>query len=172
MKRKLTLARGGALTTLQVERQDDVLELVGEGGRMGCRTVAVAPDRGYLNVDGRIHPYYVLRQGQHVQVWLAGRVWHLEAIAPDAPQTAAAEGSGELRAPMPGTVLKVLAEAGASVQAGQTLVVMESMKMELSVAAPRDGRVALVPVAPGQLVDAGVVLVRLEEVAGESPAAR
>ncbi|MBW0089713.1 biotin/lipoyl-binding protein [Pseudonocardia sp. KRD-184] len=65
---------------------------------------------------------------------------------------------GSLLAPMPGAVLRVLAEPGAAVAAGQTLVVLEAMKMEHTVAAPADGELTELHVAPGDQVSTGQVL--------------
>jgi propionyl-CoA carboxylase alpha chain len=64
---------------------------------------------------------------------------------------------------MPGAVVRVLVEPGAPVVAGQTLVVLEAMKMEHTVAAPTAGVVTEVRVQPGQQVDAGSVLAVVEE---------
>jgi biotin carboxyl carrier protein len=58
-------------------------------------------------------------------------------------------------------VLRVLVEPGDRVTAGQTLVLLEAMKMELAVAAPGDGTVSSVHVEPGQLVQAGAALAEL-----------
>jgi propionyl-CoA carboxylase alpha chain len=63
---------------------------------------------------------------------------------------------------MPGTVVRVAADPGAAVSAGEVLVVLEAMKMEHAVAAPGDGRVAEVRVAVGQVVDTGAVLAVVE----------
>ena len=64
---------------------------------------------------------------------------------------------------MPGTVAELRVAAGEIVAAGQTLVVLESMKMEISIAAPRDGSIAAVHVAAGDQVERGAVLVELAE---------
>ncbi|MFC4946494.1 biotin carboxylase N-terminal domain-containing protein [Pseudonocardia sp. GCM10023141] len=66
--------------------------------------------------------------------------------------------AGSLLAPMPGGVVRVLAEAGATVTAGQPLVVLEAMKMEHTVAAPVAGQVVEVHVRPGDQVVTGQVL--------------
>ncbi|HZN54533.1 MAG TPA: biotin/lipoyl-containing protein [Candidatus Polarisedimenticolaceae bacterium] len=63
---------------------------------------------------------------------------------------------------MPGKVVRVLVEAGDEVRAGQGIVVIEAMKMENEVAAPRGGRVKEIAVAPGETVEAGAKLVVLE----------
>ena len=62
---------------------------------------------------------------------------------------------GDLRAPMPGSVLVVKVAEGDAVEAGQTLVVLESMKMELSIDAPADGTVAEVSGRRGRPRQAG-----------------
>jgi acetyl/propionyl-CoA carboxylase alpha subunit len=77
--------------------------------------------------------------------------------------------AGSLLAPMPGTVVRVLAGPGTAVGAGQPLVVLEAMKMEHTVAAPVDGVVTEMTVAPGDQVDTGQVLAVVEE-AGTEPA--
>jgi acetyl/propionyl-CoA carboxylase alpha subunit len=69
---------------------------------------------------------------------------------------------GSLVAPMPGSVVRVLVEAGAQVAKGDPLVVLEAMKMEHTVASPTDGVVGEVRVTAGQQVDAGAVLVVVE----------
>ena len=67
----------------------------------------------------------------------------------------------ELRAPMTGKVVKVAATVGAAVRAGQILVVLEAMKMEYRLVAPRDGTVESVGCKEGDRVDLGHVVVRL-----------
>jgi biotin carboxyl carrier protein len=64
---------------------------------------------------------------------------------------------------MPGTVVRVLAEPGAAVEAGRPLVVLEAMKMEHTVAAPLDGVVAEIAVGQGDQVETGQVLAVVEE---------
>jgi propionyl-CoA carboxylase alpha chain len=64
----------------------------------------------------------------------------------------------DLECPMPGLVVEIKAAPGERVFRGQELVVIESMKMESAVLAPRDGEVASVAVAPGQTVDTGTLL--------------
>lgn len=73
------------------------------------------------------------------------------------------EGPRELRAPMPGLVVRVLVEAGHEVEAGDGLVVMEAMKMENELSARGAGTVSQVLVEEGQTVNQDDVLVTLEE---------
>ncbi len=78
------------------------------------------------------------------------------AAAPAAP--AAAAGSIEVTASVPGKVFKIEANAGASVKAGDPIVILEAMKMEIPVVAPEDGTVAGINVAVGDAVESGDVL--------------
>ncbi len=71
-----------------------------------------------------------------------------------------AAGGNEIAAPMPGRIVLVKAKPGDTVQAGQELLVMEAMKMELSLKAPRAGVIASLSAAPGDFVEADAVLVR------------
>jgi 3-methylcrotonyl-CoA carboxylase alpha subunit len=72
------------------------------------------------------------------------------------------DASGDLSAPMPATVRAIHVDAGDAVTRGQTLVVLEAMKMELPLRAPDDGVVADVACRVGELVQPGVPLVRLK----------
>jgi propionyl-CoA carboxylase alpha chain len=85
-------------------------------------------------------------------------------VVPRFVDPADAVASGSLLAPMPGTVVRVAVEAGARVAAGDTVLVLEAMKMQHAVAAPHDGVVAEVGVAAGQQVAAGDVLAVLEPI--------
>jgi acetyl/propionyl-CoA carboxylase alpha subunit len=80
-----------------------------------------------------------------------------------ATQDHATEESSTLTAPMPGTVIKVLASAGAAVKAREPLVVLEAMKMETPLLSPYDATVRAVHVAEGDRVAGGAILVELDE---------
>lgn len=69
---------------------------------------------------------------------------------------------GSLSSPMPATVVAVKVAPGEDVKAGQTLIVLEAMKMELPVRAPGDGRVARVTCKAGDLVQPDVSLIDFE----------
>ncbi len=83
------------------------------------------------------------------------------AAAP-APAPAASLAAGEVVAsPMPGNILKVCCAQGDSVKAGDILIILEAMKMENEILAPRDGVVAQVATSKGSVVDTGAPLVVL-----------
>jgi len=87
----------------------------------------------------------------------------IRLAVPVAPGRKRASGGStdELMAPMPATVVAVSAAVGRRVQAGETLIVLEAMKMELPLRAPRSGVVTAVHCATGDLVQPGVPLVEL-----------
>ena len=80
------------------------------------------------------------------------------AAAPAAAPVAAAAGATKVTAPMPGTILGVNVKEGEAVKAGQTIFVLEAMKMESDVVAPVDGTVRGISVAKGASVSAGDLL--------------
>jgi biotin carboxyl carrier protein len=73
-----------------------------------------------------------------------------------------AEGVKKIIAPMPGTVVRILAPPGAEVEAGQGVLVIEAMKMQNELKSPKKGKVKKLNVAPGAAVDAGQVLAEIE----------
>ena len=81
------------------------------------------------------------------------------AAAPAAP--AAPAGAEKVTSPMPGTVLAVKVAVGQSVKKGETVVLLEAMKMENEIPAPRDGVVASISVNKGSSVQAGDLLISL-----------
>ncbi|NKQ53795.1 ATP-grasp domain-containing protein [Amycolatopsis sp. K13G38] len=85
------------------------------------------------------------------------------APVPRFTEPGSALAAGSLVAPMPGTVLRIAVESGASVRAGEPLLWLEAMKMEHKITAPADGVVAELPVSVGQQVEMGAVLAVVKE---------
>jgi len=83
------------------------------------------------------------------------------APAPAAPAATGSAGSVVVSAPMPGKILSVKTEVGASVKKGDVLIVLEAMKMENEIVAPEDGTVASVNTQAGSQVESGDTLVTL-----------
>ena len=81
------------------------------------------------------------------------------AAAPAAPAApAGAAGAVAVNAPMPGNILDVKVKPGDSVKAGDTLLILEAMKMENEISAPQDGTIASIDVRKGDVVDSGALL--------------
>jgi propionyl-CoA carboxylase alpha chain len=115
------------------------------------------PGRVDLEVDGRRRVYRVHQAGAVTYVDASDGSSALAEV-PRFGDPAAMAPAGSLLAPMPGTVLRVLAEVGAVVTAGQPLLVLEAMKMEQTVTAPAGGVVAELHAKAGEQVSTGQVL--------------
>lgn len=131
------------------DRRFEIVAQAGESGRLD------------LCVDGRRQRVYVARQGDCTYVWIDGAVYTLVKPDPHLRRTQAPERSGSLEAAMPGRVLDVLVKEGDVVRHGDTLVLLEAMKMELRIQASGDGVVSKVSVTPGQVVERGQRLVEI-----------
>lgn len=81
--------------------------------------------------------------------------------APAKPAAPASAGSVKVDAPMPGNILDIKVSNGASVKAGEVLVILEAMKMENDIVAPQDGTVASINVNKGDTVEAGQTIITL-----------
>ncbi|MBV8880979.1 MAG: hypothetical protein JO332_13500 [Planctomycetaceae bacterium] len=112
-----------------------------------------------VNVGGRPQKVAIVRTGNGALVSWMGRVVPVALEPVGSASTATAE--REIRAPMTGRVVKISATAGASVRAREPLIVLEAMKMEYRLTAPRDGVVERISCAEGDRVDLGRVLVTL-----------
>ena len=119
-------------------------------------------------VDGKAVTVEVSADGKEYTAKVNGKSFKVAvaegAAAPAAKAAASAGGAAaDLIAPMPGTVIKVLVAEGDEVAEGQTVVVMEAMKMETEIKAEKAGRVAQIVAAQGAVVAAGDVLAKIEE---------
>jgi len=126
--------------------------------------MTVAPlGRGMFRVSDGITTWTVAIAGppDNRWVWVGGQVAKLEP--PSKGRGRARSAVHELAAPMPATVVRVMVEAGAVVERGDTLVMLEAMKMEVPIRSPRDGVVRAVHCKAGELVQPGVNLLALEE---------
>ena len=122
---------------------------------------SATPDRVDLEVGGTRRVYLVNRVGAEIYVDASDGSTALSETPRFGDPTRLAP-AGSLLAPMPGLVLRVLAEPGAVVTAGQPLLVLEAMKMEQTVSAPADGVLAELRAKAGEQVSTGQVLAVLE----------
>lgn len=84
------------------------------------------------------------------------------AAAPaEAPKATGSQGSVKVQAPMPGTILSVKVSVGQQIKKGDTVAVLEAMKMENEIPAPQDGTVSSVDVSNGATVETGATIVTL-----------
>jgi biotin carboxyl carrier protein len=95
-------------------------------------------------------------------VFVDGQVGCIETRAATARERARGRGDAGVMAPMPATVVAINAAAGQSVNEGDTVIVLEAMKMEMPIKAPRSGVVKAVHCVTGELVQPGVILLEIE----------
>lgn len=115
-------------------------------------------DADHIEIAGRRHRFYVLRGRDSIAVWLDGRTYYLPLKESDRAGHGAASHSGEVSALMPGKLLRVNVSVGDMVTEKQIVAVMESMKMETALHAPKAGRVSEIRSRPGQVVDVGEII--------------
>lgn len=125
------------------------------------------PEPGYFifQIDERIYHVRVAnREDGKIEVFLDGKVsvvQVLDRLRREGGATATT-GPQPIASPMPGRVVRLLAQVGDTVEAGQGVVVVEAMKMQNEMAAPRPGIVSEIHVAEGQTVKAGEILAVVE----------
>ena len=121
----------------------------------------IGPGTYRVEHDGRLEIVYVAGPRGATWAFWNGDVYHEATPAAPAVHTRP-QGLRALASPMPATIIKVIAVPGAAFRRGDTLVVVEAMKMELPIAADHDGVVRAVHCHEGELVQAGQTLIELE----------
>ena len=107
----------------------------------------------------------VLRTPTHLWIHMNGQTRSVEVQNKRAGKQQQQEADpSRIRAPMPGKIIKVMCGAGDKVVPGQTLIVMEAMKMEYSIKSSMVGKVAARPCTAGQQVSLGDLLVQLKDI--------
>jgi biotin carboxyl carrier protein len=137
--------------------------LVSLDGRPVDAEIRAVPGGVSLRMGGRVHDVAVGGGGDEVHL-AAGAARAIAQVVSERARTERKRTGGaasvkELRAPMPGRVVRVLCRAGETVKQGQPLVVIEAMKMENELRAAGDGTVAQVHVSEGASVGARALLV-------------
>ena len=145
----------GAHTVRTTPRRDGSVLVESPGGMLAVR-------RGpadVLVVDGVHRRVPVQRSGDMLTAFLDGTPWRLTAVDPLTPPQAERAAGDRVISPMPGRIVSVHVEPGMAVARGELLVVLEAMKVQMRLAAPRDATVEAVHVARDQLVEEGTELI-------------
>ena len=119
----------------------------------------------YFIIDDRPHDVHWAVDGSRRGIAYRGQTFVLDTPRPPVSRgrgTAALAGEQMILAPMPGQVRAVQVTEGDAVEKGQTLALLEAMKMEIRIQAPRAGRVTRVMVQAGQTVDREQLLAEIE----------
>ena len=139
-----------------------------EGGSHEISGARLRGNHLSLRVGNRARAFTVLDRDVNLLVHDGERRLRLQPLAMYRhEQGAAGAGADNVAAPMPGRVVVVRAAAGDAVEAGQEVMVIEAMKMELSLKAPRAGTIAEIRAVAGDFVEADAVLVALARVESE-----
>lgn len=170
-----TYPASGEAYRFRLEETDGrlVFILEGEGGegpqQATCLTLESHGTGEGLCRDesGETHAFAWAWVGPDLHLWLDGELYVFQRVEGRRRGNASGSGgSAEVLAPMPGAVLEVLVGEGERVERNQTVVIMESMKMEMVITAPRSGVVGRVTVQPGQQVERGMRLLELSPESG------
>ncbi len=153
----------GQTYTLNVEQQPDKQFVISIGDRTIPVQVQTLADGGWrLVLDGQSHTVYAAAQGDQRFVQVDAASYTLTVPNSKSVRRTSQVGGAELVAQMPGQVTAVLVQAGEDTTRGQTLMILEAMKMEIRVTAPADGHVREVLVQQGAVVERGQRLVVFE----------
>jgi 3-methylcrotonyl-CoA carboxylase alpha subunit len=126
----------------------------------------IAPGELLLERDGNRVRAFVAGDEHGTWVFIEGRTFRFEPVRTGSKRfdkvRGGSRGLTDLSAPMPATVLRILTAPGKTVRRGETLILLEAMKMELPLRAPQDGTVTEVRCAEGELVQPGSILVEMQ----------
>ncbi len=163
--------------TLHFEGQTHAVEILARQPQLRCRVDTaehvISETAGdacwWLTLDGRQYQVWRVCEGERVHLKIGARTFSVDVID-ELDATQHGSGSDELRAEMPGVVVALRCQAGSLVAAGDPLLTIESMKMQITMNAPRAGTIAAVHVALNQSFQKGALLVALEQAAETPPA--
>lgn len=144
-----------------VVRIDGRLHEVADLGATGAGPGAIA-------VDGEPVSFVRAESLGTTFVRLAGRSFEVRYVDPRDAAEAGSGGRDEIHAPMPGAVVSVHKVAGEAVTRGETVITIESMKLQTALVAPRDGVVGAVLKQEGETFEKDEIVVRLEAIAGDA----
>ena len=157
------------------EREEELLLKIGDGrvsAEIGDRVYSldvreIEPDSYLFFLNTNVYECRVTASKSNFDVSIHGRNHPVTIVDPKRLRSGQNSdrhhhGVAEILAPMPGKVVKVQTETGATVEKGVGLVVVEAMKMQNEMKSPRDGVVVSIKVKPGDTVNAGDVLAVVE----------
>lgn len=158
---------------VRIDGQTRIVELERDGERCLIKLDGIAIDADAVEIEPNVFSIVLNGRSHEVRVnpsvsstltlHTANEDFTAEVIDPRAWQgrrhgALEAEGRQQIAAPMPGKVVQLLVQAGAHVESGQGLIVVEAMKMQNEIRSPKTGTIERLFVREGQTVDAGEVL--------------
>lgn len=148
---------------MEIAEAQGKLNFAIDGRKLDADGLEVAPGIYSILIAGECFEARVERQGALLCVTVEGQEYSAEIIDSRRLRRGRgggmeAEGRQQVRAPMPGKVIRVLANAGNTIEANKGIVVIEAMKMQNEVRSPKSGTVEQILVTEGQAVNSGDVL--------------
>ena len=162
---RLTLHCHGQDYEVNVEHRGDHYRVLA-AGREVMMGGTLQGDELQVDIDGHRQRVLLARTDDGYTLYSHAGACHFHEILPDTGEADQAGADAGLSAPMNGTIVALLAEAGSQVEADTPLLVMEAMKMEHTIRAPAAGTVQAFYFQPGDLVDGGAELVQFEAESG------
>jgi 3-methylcrotonyl-CoA carboxylase alpha subunit len=162
---QVTYQTGQGTVKITLERKVDGTVMATVGEHSYDLSASPTADGGWLleHGDRRVQVYTASDGMRRFAQMAGGPVYALSVAEPSARRrSGAAANEGRLTAQMPGQVIDVLVQSGEAVSAGQPLVILEAMKMEIRVAAPSDGTVREIFIQKGETVERDQQLLALE----------
>ncbi len=161
--RQIGFRDGESLIEVQVAYGRDHWNLTVQGETVLARGRKLEGDRFAVELDDRRLIASVIAAGTKRHVFLNGQTWIIERDDPLHLVEAGGAHGGGLTAPMPGKVVALLAQPGTKVEKGAPLLILEAMKMEHTITAPKNGTVKAFCYAAGDQVADGASLVEFDE---------
>ena len=155
--------RGGQASAQDARATTGPYRLHWNDGQASARLQACDNGTHLLHLGNDAVPVLIAQRGDDLFIHMDGEAWELKHRHPldRAAATGHSHADDEMRSPMPGTVVAVKVAAGQAVARGDALLVMESMKLETTIVARRDGTVEAVHVSAGQTFERDALLVTL-----------
>lgn len=145
----VTVSRGAGKAALRIDQNIVYVDLHETGsGRQ-------------ILIDGQIHDFAAEVRGDTCHVRMFGRTWTIESLDPFAERAQSVSTDDAVIAPMPGAVIDIRVKTGQEVAGGDVVLVIESMKMQSELYAPRAGIVEKIDYAVGESFDSGSALLTL-----------
>ena len=156
--------------TVEIKRDGDKVFAEIDGRRYELEVSEPEPNVYLLKNEGKVYevrvapgakptdPYSVRLGSNEVDI----RIEDPKRLRGSGGEDQHGDGLAEIKTAMPGKVVRIIAEAGATVQKGDGIIVVEAMKMQNEMKSPKDGVVKEIRVAEGSTVNAGEVLVIIE----------
>jgi 3-methylcrotonyl-CoA carboxylase alpha subunit len=165
LKKLIRLRHHDGVIEASVEGSHDCYQVSIDGEICDMRMIEFDGETGMFEINGSSHHFKISKNpdDESINLLSNGRVLRFQRERFDADSTSHGANEGQIISPMPGTIIKILVEKGAKVAKDQPLIIMEAMKLEMTLRAPRDGVIESLNHGENDQVIDGAVLLALRE---------